>query len=225
VTEQPFKFYTSVKVRFNETDLQGHVYFGDYYTYFDVGVEEYLAAIGYDYKTLLADKTDLLYVESHCIYKSSAKHQDVLRIYTRIGHLGRRSLRFEFEVRQEADDRIVATGHIVAVTATFQKNKIPARGAEPDNMPPIRSRIIAANGCSDAAFPRVQRFALVREREYILHGPAVEDPGEFPFTGARQGGISLLVQECHVHIPDPDKLSKKHQLVAIILMRARSGKR
>ena len=42
----PFKFSTPVKVRFNETDLQGHVNFGHHLFYFDVGLTEYLDAIG-----------------------------------------------------------------------------------------------------------------------------------------------------------------------------------
>jgi hypothetical protein len=53
-----------------------------------------------------------------------------LRVYGRIAHLGRRSIRFEFEVYAEADERQVATGHIVAVTAqkdTFQPRSIPER--------------------------------------------------------------------------------------------------
>jgi acyl-CoA thioester hydrolase len=124
----PFKAYATLKVRFNDTDLQGHVYFGNYYAYFDEGVEAYMAAIGYDYDMMLADATDFLYAESHCTYKSPARHPELLRVYTRVGHLGRRSLRFEFEVRQDAGERLVAAGHIVAVTAnsqTFEPQPIP----------------------------------------------------------------------------------------------------
>lgn len=135
-----FKFYTPIRVRYNETDQQGHVNFGHYYFYFDVAVTDYLGAIGYDYQTMLADNTDFLYAESHCNYKSSAKWPEVLRVYTRIGHLGRRSLRFEFEVRAEADDRLIAGGHIVAVTAdknTFEPQSIPER---------MRQTIIAYEG-------------------------------------------------------------------------------
>jgi len=35
---QYFRFYYPVKVRFVETDAQGHVFFGHYLTYFDVGL-------------------------------------------------------------------------------------------------------------------------------------------------------------------------------------------
>jgi acyl-CoA thioester hydrolase len=126
--EPKYKFYTPLKVRFNETDLQGHVNFGQYYFYFDVAVTEYMAAIGYDYQTMLADQTDFLYAESHCNYKSSARWPEILNIHARISYVGRRSLRFDFAVWASADDRLVATGHIVAVTAdrhTFKPHPVP----------------------------------------------------------------------------------------------------
>jgi acyl-CoA thioester hydrolase len=125
---RPFKSYTPIKVRYNETDLQGHVYFGNYLSYFDLGVDGYMSTIGYDYQKMLADQTDFLYAESHCSYKSPARFRDILRVYTRVDHLGQRSLRFEFEVRAEPDDRLVATGHIVAVTAdktSFKPQPMP----------------------------------------------------------------------------------------------------
>ena len=123
-----FKFYTPLKVRFNETDLQGHVNFGQYYFYFDVGAEAYLDTIGYNYQRLLADNIDFVYAESHCTYKSSAKWPEILQIHTRIGHIGQRSLRFEFEVLAQADERLVATGYIAAVTvdrANFKPQPVP----------------------------------------------------------------------------------------------------
>ena len=125
---QPPKFFASIKVRFNETDLQGHVNFGQYYFYFDVGATEYMEAIGYDYATMLKDDVDLLYAESHCNYKSSAQWPEVLRVHTRIAHLGRRSVRYEFDVRAENDGRQVAIGHIVAVAAqrgTWAEREVP----------------------------------------------------------------------------------------------------
>lgn len=123
-----FKFSTPVKVRFVETDQQGHVYFGNYYTYFDVALEAYLDAIGYDYPQILEDEVDFVYAESHCAYKSPAKWPELLNIHARIGPMGNRSLRFEFEIRADADDRLVAAGHIVAVTVdqqTFEPRPIP----------------------------------------------------------------------------------------------------
>lgn len=127
---QPFKFYTRIRVRFNETDLQGHVNYAQYYFYFDEAVTHYFEAIGYDHHDMDADQTDMLFAESHCNYKSSARWPEWLRIYVRIGHVGRRSLRFEFEVRAEADDRLIATGHIAAVTTSkdnFAPHPVPEK--------------------------------------------------------------------------------------------------
>jgi len=127
---EPFKFFAPIKVRFNETDLQGHVNFGQYLFYFDVGATEYMEAIGYDYADMLADGVDLLYAESHCHYKSSVKWPEVLKVHTRIGHMGRRSIRYEFDIRAANDGRQVATGHVVAVTAeagTWAEREIPER--------------------------------------------------------------------------------------------------
>ncbi len=123
-----YKFFTRIKVRFNETDLQGHVNFGQYLFYFDVGATEYMETIGYAYDRMLAEGVDLLYVESHCNYHARVKWPEVLRVHTRIAHLGRRSVRYEFEIRAEQDGRQVATGHIVAVTAergTWAEREVP----------------------------------------------------------------------------------------------------
>lgn len=124
----PFKFSTPIKVRFNETDLQGHVNFGQYLFYFDVGATEYMETIGYDYGRMLAEGIDLLYAESHCNYHSPAKWPEVLRVHTRIGHLGRRSIRYEFDIRADQDGRLVATGHVVAIAAergTWAEREVP----------------------------------------------------------------------------------------------------
>ena len=125
---ETFKFSTPIKVRFNETDLQGHVNFAHYLSYFDVGATEYMAAVGYDYERMLAEGVDLLYAESHCNYHSPVKWPEVLKVHTRIAHLGRRSVRYEFDVRAENDGRQVASGYIVAVAAergTWAEREVP----------------------------------------------------------------------------------------------------
>ena len=125
---QTFRFSTPIKVRFNETDLQGHVNFGQYLFYFDVGATEYMEAVGYDYDRMLAEGIDLLYAESHCNYHSPAKWPEVLHVHTRIGPMGRRSIRYEFDIRAEQDGRQVATGHVVAIAAergTWAEREVP----------------------------------------------------------------------------------------------------
>jgi len=110
-----FMFYYAIKVRYVETDAQGHVFFGHYYTYFDVAMMEYMRAIGFSYRDLLDVGMDLLYVESLCRHQAPAYYDDVLNVHTHIGNIGDSSLTFEFSVYKEGSDQLAATGHIVAV--------------------------------------------------------------------------------------------------------------
>jgi acyl-CoA thioester hydrolase len=121
-----FKFSYPIKVRYVETDAQGHVFFGHYYTYFDVAMIEYMRAIGYSYQDLLDDGMDLLYVESLCRHQAPAYYDEVLNVHTRVGNIGNSSLTFEFAIYKEGSDKHVATGHIVAVNVD-KENRQPRR--------------------------------------------------------------------------------------------------
>ncbi len=127
---EPFKFFTPVRVRFNETDQQGHTNFGHYLFYFDIGVTDYLKAIGYSYQQMTEDHVDMLYIESHARYLSSSYFDETLNIHTRIGYIGNSSMRFEFMAIAAADRRAVAEGHIAVVMiehGTNQKVRAPDR--------------------------------------------------------------------------------------------------
>lgn len=113
--EEHYKFFTSVQVRFVETDMQGHVFFGNYFTYFDLALTEYLKAVGYSYDAMLAEGVDFFYVESLCRHKGRAFFDEVLHVHARIGNIGNTSFAFEFSIFEESSDRLVATGRIVAV--------------------------------------------------------------------------------------------------------------
>lgn len=120
---EPFKFHTQVRVRFNETDLQGHVNFGHYLFYFDVGVTDYLRAIGYPYEQMLAEGVDMLYLESRARYLSPAYFGETLNVHTRIGRIGNSSLRFDFQAIAANDSRAVAEGEIAVVVVEREMHK------------------------------------------------------------------------------------------------------
>ncbi len=128
--QESYKFYTPIRVRFNETDAQGHVNFAHYLSYFDVALTDYLRALGYAYQHLLADNVDMLYVGTRTRYLSPAHFEEVLNIHARIGHIGNSSVRFEFQATATQDGRAVADGEIAVVMVdrtTRQKTPVPAR--------------------------------------------------------------------------------------------------
>ncbi len=127
---EPYRFSTSLRVRYNETDLQGHVNFAWYFNYFDVALVEYLRDLGYSYDDMRSEGLDMLYIDAHSAYKSAAYFDEVLNIHCRIGRIGNTSLRFDFQIFGEADDREIANGEISVVIArldTYQKAPIPER--------------------------------------------------------------------------------------------------
>jgi acyl-CoA thioester hydrolase len=128
--DDAYRFYTQLRVRFNETDAQGHVNFAWYLNYFDVALIEYLRALGYSYNDMLEEGFDMLYIDAHTAYKSAAYFDEVLRVHCRVGMIGNTSLRFDFQVFGEAGEREVAVGEIVVVIAkrdTYQKTRVPDR--------------------------------------------------------------------------------------------------
>jgi acyl-CoA thioester hydrolase len=110
-----FRFAYPLKVRYAETDAQGHVFFGNFYTYFDEALLAYMRATGYSYQDLLGDGMDFLYVESNCRHHAPAHFDDVLNVGARVGRIGNSSLTFEFSIIRDDPEQLVATGHIVAV--------------------------------------------------------------------------------------------------------------
>lgn len=128
MTAEPYRYATSLRVRFHETDLQGHVNFAWYLQYFDVALTGYLAELGYSYRQMLAQGLDLFYVNACATYHSPSYFDETLRIHCRLGHIGNTSLRFDFQIFCQEDGRLVATGEITAITAepeTKQKTRVP----------------------------------------------------------------------------------------------------
>ncbi len=118
-----FKYFLPLRVRFVETDLQGHVFFGNYLIYFDEAMTGYLRAIGCSYRDLLAAGADTVYIHSECDYKSRAFFEEVLNVHARAGHIGSSSITFEFAAFKEQTDELVATGKIVAVCVNPETKK------------------------------------------------------------------------------------------------------
>jgi acyl-CoA thioester hydrolase len=125
---QKYKFYHPLRVRYMETDAQGHVFFGNYLTYFDIGLLEYTRAVEYSYQDMLDSGVDMFYVESTCQYKGRAYFDDLLHVHTRIGHIGNTSFTFEFAIYKQPAEELIATGRITAVAVdpeTAQPVRVP----------------------------------------------------------------------------------------------------
>jgi len=122
------KFYFPVRVRFADTDLQGHVFFGNYFTYMDEAFMAYIDELGFAWETLGAMGLAVYYVDSGCQFKGPSFFGDRLNVHTHISQLGNSSLTAKMRVLRERDQAVVAVGYIKGVlvdTRTEKSTPIP----------------------------------------------------------------------------------------------------
>lgn len=70
------------RVRYQETDAQGHVHHANYFKFFEMGRIEMLRAGGYDYRALEDEGTFLVVTELSCKFHRPAFFDDLLTLKT-----------------------------------------------------------------------------------------------------------------------------------------------
>ncbi len=109
---------TTFRVRYAETDQMGVAYYGNYFTWFEVGRAELMRELGFDYRTLEREEGCYIVVaEASCRYKGAARYDDLLRIRTELKVMRGPVLRFAYSVLRDADGALLAEGetaHLVS---------------------------------------------------------------------------------------------------------------
>ena len=98
-----------VRVRYQETDQMGVVYYANYLVWFEMARTELFRARGMEYSRL--EKEDKIYlpvVESHCRYRVPLGYDDQVSITAKLTDIGASRLTFEYEVKGRG--RLAATG-------------------------------------------------------------------------------------------------------------------
>jgi acyl-CoA thioester hydrolase len=107
---------TTIRVRYAETDQMGVVYYGNYFTWFEVGRVELCRQLGFEYKQMeTEDDSFLVVAESKCRYKRPARFDDLLTIRTRVTAAQRRTVRFGYEIIHQGTGETIATGETTHV--------------------------------------------------------------------------------------------------------------
>lgn len=107
---------TTIRVRYAETDQMGVVYYGNYFTWFEVGRAEFCRQMGFDYKRMeIEDDSFIVVVEASCRYRRPARYDDLLTIRTRVTESRKRTLRFGYEIFNQETGERVATGETLHV--------------------------------------------------------------------------------------------------------------
>ena len=109
-----------IRVRYAETDQMGVVYYGNYFTWFEIGRVEWCRAAGFDYRDMeRQDGAMLVVAEATCRSRAPARFDDELAIRTFVLRARSRMVSFGYEVRNAASGELLATGetsHLVTGT-------------------------------------------------------------------------------------------------------------
>ena len=106
-------FVHRLRVRYNECDVQGHVFNANYLVYFDVTLTElWREALG-SYQALTADGLDLVVAETGVRFRAPARFDDELEITLEVERLGNTSMVSAIGITRDGDT--LAEGRIVHI--------------------------------------------------------------------------------------------------------------
>ena len=112
-TRDRFPHFLTIPTRWMDNDIYGHVNNVVYYSYFDTVINEYLIAAG----GLDIHEGGVVGVcaESACQYKAAFAFPEPVEAGLRVGHLGKRSVRYEIGLFKAHREEAAALGRFVHV--------------------------------------------------------------------------------------------------------------
>jgi acyl-CoA thioester hydrolase len=123
---------TTIRVRYQETDAQGHVHHANYVTYFEWGRTEQLRAAGRDYAALEREGIHLVVTEFSCRYFSPCRFGDALRLVTSV--VSAKGVRVGHRYELYKDKDLVAEGAttVACIDSAGKPRRLPEWMRMPD---------------------------------------------------------------------------------------------
>jgi acyl-CoA thioester hydrolase len=112
-----------IRVIYADTDAMGIVYHTNYIKWFEIGRNEMLRAIGLVYSKMESEHFNMPLSEAYCHYLYPAKFDDILNIETSIAYVRRASMRFNYTIWDEKNEKVHAEGYTIHACTT-NKGKI-----------------------------------------------------------------------------------------------------
>ena len=122
-------FRHRLRVRFNECDGQGVVFYANYLVYFDIAITElWREAFGNGYAGMIADGTDAMVAEANIRYRASARFDDELELVASVTRIGTTSTVTHLSAERVADGELLAEAdlrHVFIDPDSLEKREIP----------------------------------------------------------------------------------------------------
>ena len=97
-----------IRIRYAETDAMGFVYYGNYFTYFEVARISALENLGFPYHEMEKNNILIPVLSARADYKKPAKFGDVISICSKRHRVGKTRIQFTYEVY--CREKLIATG-------------------------------------------------------------------------------------------------------------------
>lgn len=118
----------SIPTRWADNDVYGHVNNVEFYAFFDTVINSWLMREGG--LEIQHGEVIGLCAESHCEYRAAISFPEVVEAALRVGHLGRRSVRYELAMYRAGEQEAIAVGWFVHVFVDRERRRpveIPSR--------------------------------------------------------------------------------------------------
>lgn len=114
-----------LRVRFEETDTMGVVYYAKFLVWMEVGRINLLRDLGWVYGDWLKRGLHIPVVQAHVDYKASARFDDEILVMTKLASIGSSSIRFDTEIFKLPDKTLLCTGHTVHALVDASGKAVP----------------------------------------------------------------------------------------------------
>ncbi len=114
-----------IRVRYKETDAQGRVHHGNYFTYFEMGRVEQLRAAGYSYRELEDQGVLMVVYDIGCRYFAAASYDDLLTLKTTTQRITATRIFHEYVVTRGDEVIVKAHSTLACVNREGEVQRIP----------------------------------------------------------------------------------------------------
>ncbi len=111
------------KVRFSDSDAQGIVFNGNYLTYFDDTITDYLEASGIGWDGMTKRGVDMVLGRAEVDFRAAGQIGDTLVTGAKVVEVGRTSVIFEMRTWDKATEQTVAEGRLIQVMVDHRSHR------------------------------------------------------------------------------------------------------
>ena len=117
-----YNFETTIRVRYVDTDKMGYVYYGNYFTFYEVARVEAMRALGTNYREMEESGIMLPVYSCDSKFLKPAMFDDLLLIKTKIRDIPISKISFDYEIYNEKKE-LINLGSTILVFVDITNNK------------------------------------------------------------------------------------------------------